>query len=683
MLFLFFLLYPLFFQPKKTTKFLKNVELNPLLYESIKFSLNICKFVLSIVSIRDITFYVLELYTLHLFSNKRFIIYTILLILIVSAVWSLKTLYFVHELELSPHKKFILFASSGLSLVLTSLLVLRKSRLYTLIASLLYITLSLLFYADVLYERYYDAILHIELAGQADQLGEVMGSVISLIYNTDIMYWIDLPFILVLFVWFNLKVAGERKPLLSTLSVLTGSIMLLFTAFFPLKTSFSDQYMVSLTGILPAHIFTASHSLFVDTLAGEPVSETSLQLKEMRSEFKKNQLLQKTSPYYGMFKGKNIIMIQAESLNTFPIGLEVDGQEITPNISKLISVSHYYPNTYLQIGRGNTSDAEFVANNSLYPMAPKGIYKGYPQNDYLSLANILKEKGYQTSSAHGNSPGFWNREAAYEKQGYDEFYHADHPAIKKEDIIGMGISDVSMFSQMIDVYKKSDKPFYNFIVTLSVHRPFEMPDPYEFLDLTKKLDGTPTGNYLQSVHYFDKAVGNFIEDLKKEKLWDDTIFVMYGDHYGLLPKDESDLNELLGVKFGEKEQFNVPLIIRHPGQTKGAVNEKVASQMDIYPTLTSLLGIEEPLVQLGKPLDIEQEGFVGFAYETTKYTFYSDRYDYLASHKGTFESGTCIDNKTNSETNIEACRPGYNKVIKDIEASQFLFENNLINDIFK
>jgi lipoteichoic acid synthase len=376
-------------------------------------------------------------------------------------------------------------------------------------------------------------------------------------------------------------------------------------------------------------------------------------------------------------------MVQAESLNTFPIGLEIEGQALTPNINKLISVSHYYSNTYLQIGRGNTSDAEFVANNSLHPIAPKGIYKDYPQNDFLSLANVLKNNGYHTSAAHGNSAEFWNRDEAYKKQGYEKFYHSENPSIKKDDMIGMGISDASMFSQMIVVYKKSEMPFYNFIVTLSVHRPFELPDPYKFLDLPEKFDGTSTGNYLQSVHYFDKTVGKFVEDLKKEKLWDDTIFVLYGDHYGLLPKDETALKEMLDVKFGEKEQFNIPLIIHHPGQTKGKENDKVASQMDIYPTITSLLGIDESLLQLGKPLDINEEGFVGFAYETTKYTFYSNRYDYLASHKGTFESGTCIDNRTEEETDVEACRPGYNKVVKDIETSQFLLENNLITSIYK
>jgi lipoteichoic acid synthase len=169
------------------------------------------------------------------------------------------------------------------------------------------------------------------------------------------------------------------------------------------------------------------------------------------------------------------------------------------------------------------------------------------------------------------------------------------------------------------------------------------------------------------VHYFDKTVGKFVKDLKKEKLWDATIFVLYGDHYGLLPKDETALKEMLDVKFGEKEQFNIPLIIHQPGQTKGKENDKVASQMDIYPTITSLLGIDESLHQLGKPLDIND----------------SDRYDYLASHKGTFESGTCIDNRTEKETDVEACRPGYNKVVKDIETSQFLLENNLITSIYQ
>lgn len=615
--------------------------------------------------------------------DKKFWFRTAVLIFFITIAWMIKTIYFVHELELSPHKKFILISSVGFSLVLASIAASKKSKVNVSLAFLLYLIVNSLFYADVVYERYYDSILHIELAGQANQVGDVFSSVITLMYKTDFLYWIDVPFILAGLIWYNRKLTEHKRPIQSAAFMSFGIAALLFTAFFPLKTTFSDQYMVSLTGIIPAHIYTVRNSLYEATLAGEVVSENSAKVRELRSEFKKNQGLQKTSSYFGKYKGKNVIIVQAESLNTFPVGLDVDGVEITPNMDKLISVSQYYPNTYLQIGRGNTSDAEFVANNSIYPIAPKGIYQGYPQNNYLSLGKTLQDMGYVTRATHGNSPDFWNRKEAYKKQGYQTFYHKDHPSIKKDEIIGMGISDESIFSQMVDLHKTIDGPFYNFIVTLTNHRPFVLPEEYQYLDLPKKFDDTATGHYLQSVHYFDQALGKFIEDLKAEGIWEDTIFVVYGDHYGPIPKDEKEIKELLDVTFNEKERFRIPLVIHHPGQTEGSVNEIVASQMDIYPTISSLLGIERPLVQFGKALDVKQEGFAGFAYETTRYSFFSDEVDYEASHDGIFESGKCIDNSTQEETDIEACRPGFNKLYKDIEASSFMLENNLIPSMAK
>ncbi|WLR55520.1 hypothetical protein LC048_00380 [Mesobacillus subterraneus] len=105
--------------------------------------------------------------------------------------------------------------------------------------------------------------------------------------------------------------------------------------------------------------------------------------------------------------------------------------------------------------------------------------------------------------------------------------------------------------------------------------------------------------------------------------------------------------------------------------------------MNIYPTISSLLGIERPLVQFGKTLGVKQEGFAGFAYETTRYSFFSDEVDYAAFHDWVFESGKCIDNSTQEETDIEACRPGFHMLYKDIEASSFMLENNLIPSMAK
>jgi lipoteichoic acid synthase len=616
-------------------------------------------------------------------QNKKVLALLFVFSFFVLLAWAFKTFYFVHELELSPHKKYILFSSGGFSLLIFSLLTFKKSKFNTIFAFFIYVFFTFLLYADAVYERYYDSILHIQLLGQADQLGDVKDSIISLIYKTDYWYWIDLPFILIACLFFNKKMKEVKRTLLSIILLISGTAVILFSSLVPLKSSFSDQYMVSVTGVIPAHIFDLSHSFYLNTFAKETSTQNNKQMNEIVKQFKENQELQKASPYFGKYKGKNVIIVQAESLNNFPIGLKVDGEEVTPHLNKLITESHYYPNTYLQIGRGNTSDAEFVSNNSIYPMAPKGIYKGFPNNDFLSLATVLNKQGYDTSATHGNSPEFWNRQQAYKHQGYTTFYNKSHPLIKDDEIIGLGISDKSIFSQMTDIYKKKEKPFYSFIVSLTSHRPFELPKKYQYMDLPGKFDDTPTGNYLQAVHYFDLALGSFIEELKAAGIWDDTIFVVYGDHYGPIPKDAEEIKNLLGINFDEKTRFNIPLIIHHPGETKGVINQVVASQMDTYPTITSLLGITQPLAQFGKPLDAKHEGFVGFAYETTRYTFYSDKYDFIASPNGSFDSGTCIDNETREKTDIEQCRKGYNNLVKDIDISKYLLDNNMIGNIFE
>ncbi|MDQ0218447.1 LTA synthase family protein [Peribacillus cavernae] len=600
----------------------------------------------------------------------------------ISLCWVLKTLYFIHEIELAPHKKLLLFSSSGLGLLIGGILASGKSKFKLSFAFLLYLIVSFLLYADVLYERYYDSILHIELLSQANQVGDVKDSIATLVYKTDYWYWIDIVLVAMVLVLFYKKKDKEKTPIRSLTALVVGMAFILTAAFYPLKDNFSDQYKVALTGILPAHIHDLSNTISKKVEAEENALQQTGELKEIRKYLKENQIYQKSSPYYGKFNGKNIIMIQAESLNTFPLGLEVKGEEVTPNINKLIKTSHYYPNTYLQIGHGNTSDAEFVANNSVYPMAERGIYKQYPTNDYLSLAKVLKGEGYSTSATHGNKPDFWNRELAYPKQGYQAFYHINHSKLKRDEIIGMGISDESIFKQMVNIYKEDKKPFYSFIVSLTNHRPFEMPKDYQFMNLPDSLTGTPTGNYLQSIRYFDQALGIYIDLLKKENIWDDTIFIVYGDHYGLLPKDKSEVKKLLNVTFEEKSRFNIPLIIHHPKQKTGETHDIVGSQMDIYPTLTSLLGIDRPLVQFGKPLDIERKGYVGFAYETTRYSFYSDDYDYIASHDGIFSSGKCINNETKKPVNVNACQKGYNKVLKDTEISSFLLKNNLLPQVF-
>ncbi|WP_316570485.1 LTA synthase family protein [Neobacillus sp. YIM B06451] len=614
-----------------------------------------------------------------LINFKRYFLYIFCFLL--ALPWTTKTLLFVRETQLEPSYALIYLSSLGFAAIVACLLVIKHKISAITSAIILYFSASLLLYADVMYQRYYNAIIRIELLAQAGQLKDIRSSIISLINWWDFLYWIDVPLAAIAFFLLVKKISPVQWKKQGLAFLTAGLAVILTISLSAFKFTYSDQYKISRGGIIPAHLYDIGWNVYKKAYFKQALLQKK-SIEEIRETFKKRQEIQKSSPYFGKFKGKNIIMVQAESLNTFPIGLQVGGEEITPNLNKLISESHYYPNTYLQIGRGNTSDAEFVANNSLYPIGYIGAYKGYPTNEYLSLPEVLNQHGYSTSVTHGNTPEFWNRQTAYKSQGYGEFYYRGHPALKDDEIIGLGISDKSIFHQMAAIYKEENKPFFNFIVSLTSHRPFILDEKYQYLTLPSKLEGTSTGNYLQSIRYFDEALGEFITELKEDNIWDDSIFVIYGDHYGPLPTNQEEIRKLLGINFNQKARFNIPLIIHHPGQTEPVVNKGTGSQMDIYPTLTALLGIDDQLVQLGTTLDANHKRITGFAFETTRYSFFSDDYDYLASHEGVFEKGTCTDNRTRKKTDVQLCREGYDAIYKDIRISTLLLENDYIGRIF-
>ena len=107
---------------------------------------------------------------------------------------------------------------------------------------------------------------------------------------------------------------------------------------------------------------------------------------------------EKNGPLFGKAAGKNLVMIQIESLQDFVGGREYNGQEITPNLNALIEGNAtYFDNFYQQVGSGNTSDAEFAANNSLYGTLISYTYKLFNDNYFRGLPVLLSERGYDTA----------------------------------------------------------------------------------------------------------------------------------------------------------------------------------------------------------------------------------------------------------------------------------------------
>ncbi len=298
---------------------------------------------------------------------------------------------------------------------------------------------------------------------------------------------------------------------------------------------------------------------------------------------------------YGIAANKNIIIIQVEALQAFPLNKSYNGQEITPFLNSLKNNNSFYFNNYFyQVGAGNTSDAEFTVNNSLLPTTNNAAYLEYYKNNYYGLPHILRENGYKEINAfHAYDGDFWNRNIAYVNQGFDNYY-SSKDYIQTESI-GMGLSDEMFLLQVADKINDMEKPFYSFIITLSSHHPFKLPTEKQKITLSEEHQNTLFGNYINAINYVDNSLELFFNRMKELDLYNDSIFVIYGDHFGIANYNTESAefaSTLIGRDFGVEDMFRVPLIIHIPSMEKESEIDTVAGHVDVLPTVLHLLGIE-------------------------------------------------------------------------------------------
>ncbi len=393
----------------------------------------------------------------------------------------------------------------------------------------------------------------------------------------------------------------------------------------------------------------------------------------------------------GIAKDYNVIVIQVESLQNFPIGRSFEGVTLTPNLNRLIQDNSLYFDRYYQnIGRGNTSDAEFSTNNSLYPVIDGESYKLFEGNTFNGLPWILKEKGYTSTVYHGYNGDFWNREAAYPQQGFDDFISLEDFDFTEK--VAFGLSDVAMFDQTFDRlednYKKdSNQRFHSFIVTLSCHYPYLIPEAFQVpLDEEDERYDTLFSRYLAGVRYSDYALGQFMDQLKASPFGDHTVVAIYGDHYGLNAKEEENhklMTAYLGKDYDYDTMLNIPLIIHIPGLSKVDVPSttvhKVGGQVDFLPTLAYLMDFETDTYTMGQNILSREEGFVASVTYMLHGSFIKQNVMYQASPTGIFEDGRAWNPVTGEPiSDLEPLRSDYEDAGRRLDASSYLLKNNKI-----
>jgi phosphoglycerol transferase MdoB-like AlkP superfamily enzyme len=280
---------------------------------------------------------------------------------------------------------------------------------------------------------------------------------------------------------------------------------------------------------------------------------------------------------------RNLVIIVEESLGAEFVG-SLGGLDLTPNLDALAEDGIWFTQLYAT-GTRSVRGLEAIVSGFTPTPARSVVKLAKSQRDFFTLAELLGEYGYESSFIYGGEAQFDNMRRFFMNNGFDS-------VIDKHDYANpvftgsWGVSDEDLFARAhAEFSRPHDKPFFSLVFTSSNHSPFEFPDGrIELFDADKQTVNN-------AVKYADYALGRFMRMARDSDYWDDTVFLVVADHnsrvYG---------NELVPV-----ERFHIPGLVLG-GSVSPAVFDPVASQIDMAPTLLSLIGIAAEHPMIGRDL---------------------------------------------------------------------------------
>ena len=546
--------------------------------------------------------------------------------------------------------------------------------------------ISILLFADNLYYIYSSSVLSVAQIANLQYGEEILGTIPMLIEIKHIIYFVDIILIIILLLTKIIKIEIKDKAdwKRNTLRIISGiiAICLLFTIDAKYVEKAGEDPYNKDTQVKKGTIY-GYHLSDIESLINIKKSAKYDNKEELLSDYKK--LKEKYNEKYeesnynlkGILKGKNVIIVQLESVQEFVINKTINGKEITPNLNKFISENIEFSNMFMQ-SYSTTADSEFSAVTSLYPMENGMSYSRYYSNKYDDIFTMFKNEGYDTSYMHGNYGYFWNRENVYKS------FSVNHLELKNqfddisENIMGY-LSDELLYKQAVEKLKTYNMPFFSFIVSASSHTGFTLDgleDRGKISIDVGKYKSTFFGNYLESVNYADYAFGTFIEELKNADLYDDTVILIYGDHNGIDMYNEEMLDFLEQVNPNINDvdirlnYIRVACSMKIPG-IEGITIEKPVSKLDIKPTFEYLIDGKAG-VSLGTNM-FARKDFISLNNErivTSRY-YYDERWFRRSD-------GMEIDLEEISEEERELLDEYYNDMKEELDISTSISINNLL-----
>ncbi|WP_442594908.1 LTA synthase family protein [Neobacillus sp. D3-1R] len=573
--------------------------------------------------------------------------------------WTQEFILFINPLS------FLMFVF-GIGLFLKE----KNQKRYILITSFL---ISAVLYGNVVFYRFFNDFLTIPVLFQTSNMSDLGSSVNELLNISDLLYFLDFFILLAIvkfkppFVQYREYSKGNRRAFFLIAIAITFFNLGLAEAERPqlLTRTFDREMLVKNIGTYNYHIYDAF--LQSKSSAQRALADGS-ELADIEN-YVRAGYNRPNDEMFGLAKGKNVILISLESTQNFVINQTVNGQEITPFLNDFIKDSYYFENFYHQTGQGKTSDSEFIVENSLYPLSRGAVFFTHSGNEFNATPEILNENGYFTASLHANNKSFWNRDIMYKSLGYQRFYSMIDYDIREDNSVGWGLKDKDFFEQSIQHLKDMPQPYYAKFITLTNHFPFQLTEEDRLIEPFDS-DSNTLNNYFPTVRYEDEAIKNFVERLKEEGLYENSIIILYGDHYGISENHNKAMEQFLGKEvtpFVSTQLQRVPLIIHIPGQ-KGKTISTVSGQIDLKPTILHLLGI-----------DTKKD--IGFGSDL----FAKDKMEFTVLRDGSFITkdyiytrGICYDKKAEEPTDTNYCEPYMEKSKNELEFSDKIIYGDLL-----
>ncbi|MEK5184725.1 LTA synthase family protein [Solibacillus sp. FSL W7-1324] len=474
-----------------------------------------------------------------------------------------------------------------------------KRKLTALI--IIYTLMTFLLFANAVYYRFFSDFITLPTVSQTQNFGDLGGSVLTLLKPTDLLFFVDI-FVLI-YIRFSKKInfqsgkIGFKMPAAVIAAAIVLSIVNLQLAEADrpdlLSRGFDRSYIVKYLGM---YNYTIYDSVKTYEASAERASADSSDIAEIIN-YTNSFSAQPNENYFGKAKDMNVIYLHLESMQSFLIDYELDGEQVTPFLNSLVKNENtmYFDNFYHQTAQGKTSDAEFMLENSLFglPQGSAFITKG--QNTFEAAPSLLKDYGYTSAVFHGNNGSFWNRNIIYNQFGYDEFFdEGSYDTTDSKNMAEYGLMDKPFFEQSESLLETLPEPFYTKFITVAHHFPYKIDQ--DLTTIGKATTGdTSVDNYFQTARYADEAIEEFFTYLKESGLYENTMIVMYGDHYGISDNHNKAMEQIIGEEVTpvvNADLQRVPLFIHVPGMEEGGVNHTYGGQIDLLPTVLHLLGVE-------------------------------------------------------------------------------------------